>query len=328
MAEVPPLRTLPFLELIHEPLEIVQPLRFHTEDEYRLINRHLLLNYLNFVPLIADKKRLLPFTLFCEKTGLTSVNEITTAEVINYRTNQSIDLLPYLTFVFSFDDADNPTKQYIQYWDNISGQFPGLKQGIYSLHLKSADEEWWSDQFKVGYYDRTISFLYQAPYSFAGITISPKFYKATYQGSSYDTGEYSEHSVVSKDQNNYDRYSFFRSDKLRGVSFLGDSNAVDLIKQIIQPLSFMGIVYLIDEVGKTRAVEISEVTPEPVSRSNYLNIILKYRVKDNSINTSERTPMVKVHTQYPPETEPTIAGETFDGEYETFDGERQTFNNQ
>lgn len=330
MAEVPPLQTLPGYELILPINEIVQPLRFHTAEAYRMIHKHELLNYLNHVPLIGDKDLLIPFTLSCEKTH-TTYNDLTTAEVINNRTNQVIDLLPYITTTQYLDNSTNPTRLYIQYWNTMSDQFTSLKHGIYYLHFKNDDGEWWSDCFKIGFFEKTVTFLYQPSYSFSGIPIrNLKTWKAVYEAIFTDTGEYQKHSVFNKDQDNYDVYSYERFDKIRNINIhIGDSNVMDVLN-LIQAVSHRkdDIVYIIDEVGKTVPVEITEISSQPIGASNYMNIIVKYRVRYNGVNTSDRRPISTTgYTQYPPDIPvPELTGETFDDKFETFDDKTETFN--
>jgi hypothetical protein len=304
--------------------EVIQPLRFHTSEAYKMINRHTLLNYFNFVPLIVDRSLLTPFQVDCDYVASTpEYDPLTTAELINFRTGEVTNLLPYLTFVHYVDSLSNSTRLYIQFWG--ASTLPAIKYGVYYLHLANTTEEWWSDQFKTGHYN-TVKIEYSNTVSFAGIPVSDRaFMSAMYEGRSFDSGEYLEHSEANKDKDNFDIFTYRRSDKLRNLILRGDSNVIDVCKLA----QMCTTVYITDETGKRSLVEITEISPEPVSHSNYVNVILKYRVKANSIISVNLTPSKRLFTQLPTGTpDPVNIGETFDGEYETFDGQTQTFNNQ
>ena len=304
--------------------EIIQPLRFYTAEAYRVLNRHAILNYFNFVPLIVDRKYLLPFQVDCAKTninlsGIEVINELTTASLINYRTGAIVNLLSYLNFEFRVDDLTAPTWQYIRYYKDSA--LSNQPYGVYYIHLASEDGEWYSELFKMGSYANTITLEYNNSASFAGMqTSDSSFMKAIYEGRTFDAGEYSKHTEGYKDKDNFDIYSYRRFDKLRTLWIRGDSNVADLIEFV----QLCSEVYLTDEVGKRSEIEIMEATPETVSRGNYLDIFVKYRIKGNSIISVNSTPSYQWFVQVP--AGGTIpVGETFNDLIETFDDKIETF---
>ena len=296
--------------------EVIQPLRFYDNADYRLVNRHSLLNYFNFVPLIVDRKYLVPFQVDCVKTSLTE-NPLTTADLINYRTGATVNLLNHLVFTFKVDNILAPQRLYIQYLSNST--LSNLPYGVYYIHLVNAEGEWWSELFKIGSYTNTVTLEYTNATSFSGVLNPQKtLMKAMYEGRTFDAGEYSKHSEGYKDKDNFDKYTYKRFDKLRTLWIRGDSNVADLIELI----QLCDTVYLTDETGKRSEIEIMETAPETVSRGNYMDILAKYRIKDNSIISVNTTPSYNLFYQAPVATP---SGLTFDGDALTFDGNTLTF---
>jgi len=271
--------------------DIVQALRFHTSVDYTLYKRHEAMQYNLFVPLIVDPVYIVPFEVAYDKSG-GDYSLLTTAEVVNFRTGRTVDLLSYFTFMY-FTNSEI-TKQYISY---ASGSImPALKQGIYYIHLVNGDDEWWSDLFKVGIYNEQISIEYTNDDQFSNIIFhSRQMLSATYRGRSFDNGEYSEHSESQKTIDNRDVYTYRRVDKLRSCEILGDSNVVDLLK-VVQMCSS---VYFTDESGKRDLIEILEVATEPQGKSNYLKVTFKYWIKKDSSISVQLTPTVRTYTQSP-----------------------------
>lgn len=297
--------------------DIIQPLRFYTATSYQLNNRHVLLNFNNIVPLIVDKTHLLPFCLYNAKTD-TSEHAITICSAIRLD-GLTYNILANMDFEFYWDNLITPTKQYIFYPGTST--IPALRHGIYYLHLSDGTNHWYSDLFKVGVYS-TCTLEFKHTYSFGNLVMpTGKYYKASYRCYTFDPAEFLEYSDVNKNDDNFDIPAYQRIDKLRTCLLLGDSNAFDAIKLI----QLMDTIYITDEIGKRSLIEISEVS-QSTKGGNYMNISLKYRIKDDSIITVNKTLSSLKNTQEG--TAFVTPGEeiTFNGDPIEFGGEHITFN--
>lgn len=302
--------------------EILQPLRCYDALAKLLVKRHEAIGYKNIVPLIASRTTLLPFLLTCVKTDATE-NLITTCTAVNYKTSVAIDIKSYMAFKFGLDDLTNPTKQYISY-DGTS-TIPALPQGIYYLHLASTDDEWFAGLFKVGFYTKVCTIEFTNSKSFGNLwTVAEStqiYYKATYEAYTFDQGEYSEYSEANKNDDNVDKYTYRRIDKLRVIALLGDSDALDTL----QTAKICDTIYLTDEIGNRSLIEIMDVSTTEVGQSNYLTIILKYRIKENSIISVNETQVVYFFDQTGSSHSIATGELTFDGDNIQFDGDNLTF---
>lgn len=278
--------------------EILQPLRSYSSLAEMLVKRHEYLNYKTIVPLIASRTTLIPFTLVCSKTD-THEHLITTCTAVNYKTGVAINILANMSFTFGLDNVANPLKQYIVYTGNSI--IYALPQGVYYLHLISEDDEWFVGLFKVGFYTKVCTFEFRNSTSFGDMWMIPKqfgittthYYKAVYEAYTFDQGEFNEYSEANKNDDNFDIFTYQRADKLRAVAILGDSDALDALKII----KMCDTIYLTDERGIRSEVELMEITGDGFGQSNYLTIIVKYRIIGNSIISVNETPVENTFMQ-------------------------------
>lgn len=308
--------------------KILQPLRFHTSASLGIAARHLSLGFNNIVPLIASRTKLIPFQVEANFSG--EPGHGATYHVNCYAIHASgtiVDLSAYLTFKFGrIGNGRSSYDIYVTYDGNST--ISPLRQGVYYLHVNLtgnniASTHFYSDYFKVGVYD-TVTIEYNNSYTFGNLWMNGFHWKASYACKTYDPGEFAEYSEVNKDDDNYDDPTYNRLDKLRAVSFLGDSNAFDAMKMA----KICDSIYITDELGVRQAVEIVEVSPATQSKSNYLAIVIKFRVLSDSIISVIKQSVTSIGIQTGSNYVEVEAGEgiTFDGSSITFDGQPVKFN--
>jgi hypothetical protein len=302
--------------------KIYQPLRFYTDNASNLALRNAQYGYKNIVPLVASRTKLLPFQLYRPSitTLILSGGDYISVYVVNYKTGVITDLTSQITLTIGTREIGvGDYEQYVTYDGNTTFS-SALGQGVYYIHAISKDSyHYYSDLFKVGFFD-TIDIEFNNSYSFGNLWMNNFYWKASYEGMTYDPGEFSEYSESNKNDDNLDKFTYQRVDKLRAVSILVDSNGIDTLKMA----KMCDSVYITDELGIRQSVEIMDITAEPFNKSNYITCILKYRVIDDSIITVKPTIVTVQYSQTGTTVIEAPGVLTFDGRNITFDGQTIT----
>jgi len=313
--------------------KIYQPLRFYTDNVSKIHLRHDTYGYKNIVPLVASRTQLIPFELFRSVTTPAEWVEgamVTDIYVVNFKTNVETRVTRYLTLYFGQRViAPSDYEMYISYKGNST--IPALNQGLYYIHaIMNTDGttpyHLYSDLFKVGFYS-TIDIEFKNSYSFGNLWMRDFYWKASYEGQTYDPAEYSEYAESNKDDDNFDKFTYQRIDKLRAVSLLVDSHALDTLKMS----KMCDEVYITDELSRER-IEIIDISGETFNKSNYITAVLKYRVVTDSVISVNKESIIYMGSQYStgglaPAVTLDDGSITFDGEPITFGGQNITFNN-
>lgn len=264
-----------------------QPLRFYTDNTSNLALRNAQYYYKNIVPLIASRTKLLPFQLYRPTltTYVLTSGDYISVYVVNFKTGVIRDITTEISLdIGTREIGVGDYEQYATY-DGKTTFTTAFGQGLYYIHAVSKDGyHYYSDLFKVGFFE-TIDIEFKNSYSFGNLWFSDFWYKASYEGMTYDPGEYSEYSESNKNDDNLDKFTYQRIDKLRAVSVLVDSNGLDTLKMA----KMCDSVYITDELSIRQAIEIMDVASEPFAKSNYITAVLKYRVIDDSIITVKPT---------------------------------------
>jgi hypothetical protein len=166
--------------------------------------------------------------------------------------------------------------------------YPGLSaitpltQGLFYIHAVlygSEETHWYSDDFKCGFYNNVISVSFRNSKSFGNLWMHDFYWKASYTGINYDTGEFDQFDSVRKDIDNHDIFTYRRKDKIRALSLQVDSNGLDAMNMA----AMCSDVLITDEIGLQWNAEILGIEPTPIAHSYYHNLIVKYRVVADSI---------------------------------------------
>jgi len=238
------------------------------------------MKYKVMTPLVMPATTLVPFTLY-ESVDYTFL-PISECKVYNYKTGIATDILPYMDFLFGQDGY------YTYMYHPGTSTISTLQRGKHYIYIKSGyNSEYWSDLFMVSS-EKTILFEFHNTKSFGKLWMRNENYKAYYRGYTFDEGEFEEYSDSITDKDNYDVYTYQRQDKTRTVMVMGDSNAIDCLNL----MKMCDTVYITDEVSKRQEVVITGVKPEPKG-ANYMNVVVKYRVVDNSIISVNTNAIIK-----------------------------------
>jgi hypothetical protein len=297
--------------------KIFQPLRFYTDNTSNLSLRNAQYGYKNIVPLIASRTKLLPFQLYRPTltTFVLASGDYISVYVVNFKTGVITDITSQITLnIGTREIGVGDYEQYATY-DGKTTFSSAFGQGVYYIHAVSKDGyHYYSDLFKVGFFE-TIDIEFKNSYSFGNLWMNDFWYKASYEGMTYDPGEFSEYSEANKNDDNLDKFTYQRVDKLRAVSILVDSNGLDTLKMA----KMCDSVYVTDEINR-QAVEIMEVAAEPFAKSNYITAVLKYRVIDDSMILVNKTNVTIQYRQQGTTVSEAPGVLTFDGENIQFDG--------
>jgi hypothetical protein len=308
--------------------EVFQPLRFHTSTSYQLVKRHIELGFNNIVPLIASSSKLIPFQLYRQNisTYILASGDYISVYVVNYKTGAITDITSQITLTIGTQQRGFGIYDQFATYDGNTTFSTAFRQGIYYIHAVSKDGyHYYSDLFKIGVYD-TVTIEYKNSYSFGNLWMNT-YFTASYVGKSYDTSEFLEYSEINKNDDNFDIYTYQRSDKIRAVSFFADSNAIDMLKLA----KMCDSIYLTDELGLRQTIEIVEISPVAQNKSNYTVIVMKYRVIDESLISVNKNTIQVQYSQIgtpgsvtPPVVTPVTGVLTFNGHDITFDGQTIT----
>jgi hypothetical protein len=292
--------------------EYMQPIRCYTDINRRLLNRELKGKYnqipLLIIPLIAGSPNrfyLPPLFIvrnrcYPPETGDTRI-DITAFELIEKTTGRIINLLSYISYIIGKNETPTIGYYYDDYiYYNGKNVLSGIRQGIYCLHLADENnsfsdnyvkQDWYSDYFSIGYFTDTVKFEYRNSKNFAHVWFPEgDYYSFNLRCISKDSGEYFEYKETQKDINGYEFNTFNRTDKLRMLSLMGDSNIFDCIK-------FMQICddcWLTDETGFRGKIKIDTVETQQ-NGNNYLTINIKYYYLDNSIISTDQQTITKLY---------------------------------
>lgn len=295
--------------------KVIQPLRIHTATAQQMAARHAAINYNLIVPLLCQSTRLPTFCITTTKTGVTQ-QLLTSCKAVRVGPGTQTELISYLDFSFAWDNPTAPTKQYILHAGN--SVIPALKYGIYYLIITDGTTTWYSDHFRVGNYAQTITVGFTNAVSFGDLWMpSGGRYNAKYVSYTYDPAEYDEYQESHKDDDAIDVVTYNRFNKIRGFFVMGDGNVLDCMKMA----AACDTIYLTDERGIEERIKITSVSAEPVKRSNYLVVTVKYVVYGDDIISVNHNTTTNVYDQDGAVLVEVDGGLEFDGEDVYFNGE-------
>lgn len=273
---------------------IIQPLKIYTSAEYKVSARDSYTHYRQVIPLWVDSTHLLPFVLkWYVSDDATTIYKLTSILIYD-RSGNYIDITSNITLTH-INNLNDSTDTYGMAVYKGGSTISALKQGIYYIYFKNENnDEFWSEDFNVGFPEKTVKIEFSNSISINKLFFSSDFYYSmTFATVTYDTGEYADFKKEFLDEYNHPIQSLIVSDKIWGIDILVDYTCYDSLKM----LESMDTVLITNEYGIQSDVKIISVKGDPFGRSNYIFVTLKYRNSTQWISNIDTKTTQVVGTQ-------------------------------
>jgi hypothetical protein len=265
--------------------ETIQPLRVYSSLNYLAFNRRMINDVIDHVPVISSSTLLPPFTVV-----IPYLANAFTYTLYNKKTLVSTNITSLILADTNYKYGTSKT--YLRYFGNTA--FLALGRGIYRLIINDGTNNWYTEYFEIKSTTGTVEFEYWNTIDIKDILYQGDF-KFRFRIPMYlsDTGEYYEYSEQIEDTNKNVYPQFQQINKKWEINTFGNSYLYDVYKFI----KLHDNVYLTDTTGEKGQIEITEVIGEKIPRTDYLNIIIKFKFTNNLVQVSNLDDNIRIKTR-------------------------------
>lgn len=277
-------------------IDIFQPLRIFTAEEYQLRYRQSLLNYRPVLSLYVDRRHLLPFCVrrikqYSDLAGQKRKIDFTTIQVQNIHNSNIYNILNNLAFDYQFrsDDLleDNEVYDYAFY--RGASTITALPQGEFQLYLVDEDSnEFYSEIFRIGFPQFTVKFEYKNSRDFNDLCFANSTYYFKMEFSeviTYSSGDYDEFKSIVQDNEYHEILSYGKADKLMSVNVLMDEYLLDAAYL----MKFCDTIYITNELNVRNRIKITEIVNNGSTKGGHADIDIRYYIVNNTLKSIKQT---------------------------------------
>lgn len=271
-------------------IDIKQPLRFFTAEEYRLRNKQILKQWNSMPSLIVSRTSLINFIIYRVKetpTQAESQDEIAITEIKTYKHDPNTD-----TYVLHSDITENLSITYgvRGIGNDLSNDYAlykggstisALPQGRYYLYIKDEeDNEFYSDDFIIRFTDYSVKFEYRNTLNINDLWFYNDFYwSVQFESITYSLNEFDEFVATLLDEDQHEVKTFQRKDEIFAVDVFGDSKAYGAI----QAMEFCDDIYITTELGQKRQISITGIEVDDFTQGDHSQFKIKFRYIDDML---------------------------------------------